>query len=73
MGNYQSDDEDDGDDSDKDMGVETEDGDEADSLKLQKLAARVGILYFILFKDVGSSFISLLNLHRLCLKEIPRE
>lgn len=45
MGNLQSDDEDDGDDSDKEMGVDVEEGDEAESLKLQKLAARVCIFF----------------------------
>lgn len=38
MDGFQTDDEDDG--SDKEMGVDTEDGDEADSLKFQKLAAQ---------------------------------
>lgn len=38
------DDDDDVDGSDKEMGVDAEDGDEADSLRLQKLAAQVNIL-----------------------------
>lgn len=42
MSNFQTDDDDDGDDTDKEMGVDAEEGDEAESLKLQKLAARVG-------------------------------
>ncbi|KAL2459824.1 Importin beta-like SAD2 [Forsythia ovata] len=41
MDNFQTDDEDEeGDEFDKEMGVDDEDGDEADSLQLQKLAAR---------------------------------
>ncbi|XVF84412.1 hypothetical protein PTKIN_Ptkin17bG0035100 [Pterospermum kingtungense] len=39
MDGFQSDDEDDG--SDKDMGVDAEDGDEADNIRLQKLAAQM--------------------------------
>lgn len=42
MSNFQTDDDDDGDDTDKEMGVDAEEGDEAESLKLQKMAARVG-------------------------------
>lgn len=42
MDGFQTDDdEDDGDGSDKEMGVDAEDGDEADSIKLQKLAEQV--------------------------------
>lgn len=42
MDGFQTDDEDeDVDGSDKEMGVDAEDGDEADSLRLQKLAAQV--------------------------------
>lgn len=40
MDGFQTDDEDD-DGSDKDMGVDAEDGDEADNIRLQKLAALV--------------------------------
>ncbi|XP_051118176.1 importin beta-like SAD2 [Andrographis paniculata] len=40
MGTFQSDDDDDGDGSDDEMGVDAEDGDEANSAKLQKLAAQ---------------------------------
>lgn len=48
MDGFQSDDEDDeADGSDKDMGVDAEDGDEVDSIKLQKLAAQVSSLYFL--------------------------
>lgn len=43
MDGFQTDDEDDG--SDKEMGVDTEDGDEADSLKFQKLAAQVHFFF----------------------------
>lgn len=42
MDGFQTDDEDeDGDGSDKEMGFDAEDGDEADSIRLQKLAAQV--------------------------------
>lgn len=42
MDGFQTDDEDDDvDGSDKEMGVDAEDGDEADSIRLQKLAAQV--------------------------------
>lgn len=42
MDGFQTDDdEDDGDGSDKEMGIETEDGDEADSIRLRKLAEQV--------------------------------
>ncbi|XP_048333366.1 importin beta-like SAD2 [Ziziphus jujuba] len=40
MDGFQTDDEDEDDGSDKEMGVDAEDGDEADSLRLQKLAAQ---------------------------------
>jgi hypothetical protein len=44
MDGFQTDDEeDDGEGSDKEMGVDTEDGDEADSIRLQKLAEQVWI------------------------------
>lgn len=64
MDGFQTDDEDDeGEVSDREMGVDAEDGDEADSIKLQKLAAQVChcracdaislfIFFFILFKLV---------------------
>lgn len=46
MDGFQTDDDDDfGDGSDKEMGVDAEDGDEADSMKLQKLAAQVCLLF----------------------------
>lgn len=48
MSNFQSDDEEDGNDSDREMGVDAEEGDEAESLKLQKLAARVGYSKFFI-------------------------
>lgn len=42
MDGFQTDEDDiDGDGSDKEMGIDAEDGDEADSIKLQKLAAQV--------------------------------
>ena len=42
MDGFQTDDDDeDGNGSDKEMGVDTEDGDEADSIKLKKLAEQV--------------------------------
>lgn len=41
MDGFQTDDEDEDGDSDKEMGFDAEEGDEADSIKLQKLAARV--------------------------------
>ena len=41
MDGYQSNEDDDGDGSDKEMGFDAEDGDEVDSIKLQKLAAQV--------------------------------
>ncbi|KAF5733857.1 importin beta-like SAD2 isoform X2 [Tripterygium wilfordii] len=40
MDGFQTDDEDDDDGSDKEMGIDAEDGDEADSIRLQKLAAQ---------------------------------
>ncbi|XVE84540.1 hypothetical protein DITRI_Ditri17bG0021400 [Diplodiscus trichospermus] len=40
MDGFQTDDDGDGDGSDKEMGVDAEDGDEADSIRLQKLAAQ---------------------------------
>lgn len=43
MDGFQSDEDDDG--SDKEMGVDAEDGDEADSIRLQKLAAQVYSLF----------------------------
>ena len=43
------DDDDDADVSDKEMGVDAEDGDEADSIRLQKLAAQVFIFLILKF------------------------
>ena len=46
MDGFQTDDDEvDGDGSDKEMGIDAEDGDEADSIKLQKLAAQVWALF----------------------------
>lgn len=52
MDGLQSDDEEDdgGDGSDKEMGVDAEDGDEADSLRLKKFAAQVRNSVFSLLK-----------------------
>lgn len=43
MDGFQSDDEDEGDGTDKEMGADDEEGDEADSNHLSRLAARVSI------------------------------
>lgn len=49
MDGFQTDDEDEGGDgSDKEMGVDAEDGDEADSIKFKKLAEQVCIVIFFL-------------------------
>lgn len=51
MGSFQSDDEDDdADASDKEMGVDAEDGDEASSARHKKFAAQVCHTFYILFK-----------------------
>lgn len=50
MDGFQTDDDDDdADGSDKEMGVDAEDGDEADSIRLQKLAAQVYIILILKF------------------------
>ncbi|XP_047980083.1 importin beta-like SAD2 [Salvia hispanica] len=54
MSNFQTDDEEDGDDSDKEMGVDAEGGDEAESLKLQKLAAKAKAFRSTEFDDEDS-------------------
>ena len=60
MDGFQTDD-DNGDGSDKEMGVDAEDGDEADSIRLQKLAAQVCVLFWS-FRFTICYFASILNI-----------
>lgn len=60
MDGYPSDeDDDDGDGSDKEMGFDAEDGDEVDSIKLQKLAAQVRTCTHIWLSVIYQNFISI--------------
>lgn len=51
------DEDDDGEGSDKEMGVDAEDGDEADSIRLQKLAAQVTLV------EIEGQISYLVNIH----------